>query len=67
MQAVLFYLRQDTRLELEDHILGSNNMAIDLSMNYFQVGAIRGIRHGNVMPFGMLTFGATLFDPQVSE
>jgi hypothetical protein len=63
IQAVLLYYRQDTQLNLEDYVTGTQNTILEMSVNYFQIGAIKGIRKGKALPFGMFTLGATLFDP----
>jgi len=63
IQAVLLYQRQDTQLERKNKITGNKSTLFDMSVNYFQIGAIKGIKRGNVMPFGMFTLGATLFEP----
>jgi hypothetical protein len=67
IQAVLLYQRQESRLDQENDITGNHNSLFDMSVNYFQVGGIRGIHKGKIMPFGMFTLGATLFDPVGSE
>ncbi len=67
IQAVLLYLRQDSRLELKDNLTGSKSALFDMSVNYFQAGGMKGVRQGNIMPFGLFTLGATFFDPKGSD
>lgn len=66
IQAVMLYYRQDSRLELKEDITGSKSTLFDMSVNYFQVGGMKGVWQGNIMPFGVFTLGATLFDPKNS-
>ncbi len=67
IQAVMLYYRQDSRLELQENMTGSKSALFDMSVNYFQVGGMKGVREGNIMPFGLFTLGATLFDPKGSD
>lgn len=66
MQVELLYNRQDTQLEVKERISGQKSNLFDMSVNYFQIGVLRGVEQGNTMPFGFASLGATLFDPQGS-
>jgi hypothetical protein len=60
----LFYSRQDSRLNFKSGAFGTGETLFDMSVEYFQIGALRGIRQGNILPFGVVTLGATNFNPK---
>jgi hypothetical protein len=59
----LFYSRQDSRLDFR-RAFGTKETLFDMSVEYFQIGALRGIQQGNLLPFGVVTLGATHFNPK---
>lgn len=60
----LFYSRQDTRLDFDGGAFGTDETLFDMSVEYFQIGALRGVQQGNLLPFGVFTLGATNFNPK---
>lgn len=60
----LFYSRQDSRLDYKSRASGTRETLFDMSVEYFQIGALRGIQQGNLLPFGVVTLGATNFNPK---
>lgn len=58
-QLALMYTRQDSDLSFKTG--GVNNKVTDLSVEYFQIGGVGGVRQGDLLPFGMVTLGATRF------
>ncbi|MGD8413707.1 MAG: hypothetical protein PVF33_05720, partial [Candidatus Latescibacterota bacterium] len=56
-QLVLLYSRQDSDLSFKSG--GVTHDVTDMSVEYFQIGGIGGVKQGNVLPFGMFTLGAT--------
>jgi hypothetical protein len=58
-QLALLYSRQDSDLSYKSG--GIKNDVTDLSVEYFQIGGIGGVKQGKVLPFGMVTLGATRF------
>jgi hypothetical protein len=60
----LFYSRQDSRLNFKNKAFGTGETLFDMSVEYFQIGALRGIQQGNLLPFGVVTLGATHFNPK---
>ena len=66
-QIELSYSHQKTELLQEDY-WGTNEFSLfDMSVDYFQIGGLRGVRKGKAMPFGFGTVGATLFNPKGDE
>lgn len=60
----LFYSRQDSRLTFDGGPFGSDETLFDMSVEYFQIGVLRGVPKGNVLPYGVFTLGATNFNPK---
>jgi len=58
-QLALLYSRQDSDLTFKTG--GIKHDVTDLSVEYFQIGGVGGVRQGKVLPFGMFTLGATRF------
>ena len=58
----LSYTRQDGALSLDD--FGGLNTLTDMSVNYWQIGAIRSLTQGRVQPFLLLSFGLTYYSPE---
>ena len=67
-QLELLYTRQDSELMWERG--GIKTSVADAKVEYFQIGAIKGIRNDKVMPFTSFTLGATRFssdEPNTSD
>jgi hypothetical protein len=60
-QLALLYSRQDSDLTFKRGSGGVKSDITGMSVEYFQVGGIGGVKQGNTMPFGMVTLGATRF------
>lgn len=60
----LFYSRQDSRLDFKGGAFGTGETLFDMSVEYFQIGVLRGVQQGNLLPFGVFTVGATNFNPK---
>jgi hypothetical protein len=60
-QLELLYNRQDSKLTYQPR-LGIKEDIVDVNVEYWHVGGLQGIRRGNIMPFGSMTFGATRID-----
>jgi hypothetical protein len=63
-QVELLWVMQNSRLDLKRYPSGIKETLFDIATHYFHVGGVYGVRRGNVMPFGSLTLGATLFHPK---
>lgn len=62
---VLWYNRMDTEIRLDSYY-GKTSLG-DASINYFQAGGLYNVDRGTpVVPFTMLTLGATWIDPSSS-
>ena len=62
-QAVLLYQRQETELTYQPN-RGAKETVGDMTVEFWQVGALGGTQNGNVMGFGLITLGATRLVPQ---
>lgn len=61
--AELMYIRSDT--DFKYNYLGYTQATIDLSIEYYQIGAVKQIEVSDkVSPFGAFTLGATRFHPK---
>lgn len=60
-QLELLYNRQDSKVTFQPR-LGIKQDIVDVNVEYWHVGALYGVRRGDVMPFGSMTFGATRVD-----
>ncbi len=65
IQLELSYTRQASLLELEEPPLGTRRELFDMTVEYFQIGALYQYegRSERVMPFGVFTLGWTAFNP----
>ncbi len=65
IQLELSYTRQASVLELEEPPLGAKRELFDMTVEYFQIGALYQYegRSERVMPFGVFTLGWTAFNP----
>jgi len=64
MALELSYTRQDGALDLDNR--DGVNTLTDMSVNYWQIGAVRGLTNGKVKPFVLLSLGATYYSPESS-
>lgn len=63
LQVELFYSRSDSRLDFVEY-RGPTYKLTDLSVNYFQIGALRHVKKiNNIVVYGLGSLGATLFSP----
>lgn len=65
MALELSYTRQDGSLDL-DNRSGVQTLT-DMSVNYWQIGAVRGLLSGKVRPFVTMGLGATYYSPSSSS
>jgi opacity protein-like surface antigen len=59
----LMYNRLDTELEIKEQPFDSIKILTDLSIEYYQAGALYETEKGKFRPFAAFTIGATLFNP----
>ena len=59
VQARLLYRRQDTRMTWKQ--AGSTEDVGDIGVEYWHIGAVGGMRNGNVLPYTGLTLGGTRY------
>ncbi len=59
------YTRQDGALDYDSR--GSKDKLTDMSVNYWQIGAIRGLIDGKVRPFVTTSLGVTYYSPTESS
>lgn len=62
----LSYGRQDGQLDLDQRAGGKTKLT-DMSINHWQIGAVRGIVRGNVIPYVSTSLGLTYFSPSGSS
>jgi hypothetical protein len=60
MQIRLLYRRQDSKLTFKRGG-GIEEDISDLAVEYWHIGAVKGIRKGNLLPYSGITLGATRF------
>lgn len=60
-QLALLYSRQDSELTFKRGAGGVTHDVTAMSVDYFQIGGIGGTVQGNILPFGMVTLGATRY------
>jgi hypothetical protein len=63
-QLEVLYIRQQTRVELEEQPLGTTRELFDIDVEYFQLGAVYRYHFGNIHPFVSGGLGMTEFDPK---
>ncbi len=61
MSLELSYTRQDGALDWDSR--GTTTKLTDMSVNYWQIGAIRGLIDGKVRPFVSTSIGVTYYSP----
>ena len=64
MAVELSYTRQDGALDYENR--SGTTTLTDMSVNYWQIGAVRGLTDGKVRPFVTTSLGATYYSPSES-
>ena len=62
MAIELSYTRQDGALDYETR--NSTSTLTDMSVNFWQIGVVRGLTSGKVRPFLTTAIGATYFSPE---
>ncbi len=61
----LLYARQETELQLKDATTLLTSTLFDMSVEYFQLGGVyEAARSQRVKGYGVVTLGATLYNPQ---
>ncbi len=60
-QIRLLWRREDSDLVFRPFIPGDPSPSVDLSVEYWQIGGVGGVRRGKTMPFTSVTLGATRF------
>jgi len=60
-QLVLLYSRQDSELTFKSTPGGIKRDITGMSVEYFQIGGLGGVKQGPTLPFGMITLGATRY------
>src|SRR5262245_56062281 len=63
-QVELSYSHQPTTLKFQDYFQTHDTPLFDMSVDYFQIGGLRGVKRGKAMPFGYGALGAALFNPK---
>ena len=66
MMVELSFIRQSSYLELKEYGTNITSNLTDLVTEYYQIGVIKGIPKGKVVPFGQFSLGATRFNPAKS-
>ncbi len=61
MAVELSYTRQDGALDYDSR--GSITKLTDMSVNYWQIGAVRGLTKGKIRPFVTTSLGLTYYSP----
>ncbi len=67
MMVELSYGRQNTYLKFKEYGTNITENISDLAIEYYQIGGIKGIKKGNLVPFGQFSLGATRFHPTASN
>ena len=63
IQLEVLWLMHQSALNLQKPGEREVNKLFDINTHYIQIGGIYGKRKKNVMPFGSISFGTTLFSP----
>ncbi len=66
MMVELSFTRQSSYLQLKEWGSGVTSNLTDLVLEYYQIGTIKGIQKGKMVPFGQVSLGATRFNPSNS-
>ncbi len=67
MMVELSFTRQSSFLKLKEYGTNITSNLTDLVLEYYQIGAIKGIPTGKMVPFGQFSLGATRFNPSKAE
>lgn len=59
----LMYMVQPSQMKLREYPSGFTKDLFDMNTHYFQIGVLNELKQGNVVPFGVITLGAAMFDP----
>jgi hypothetical protein len=66
-QLEFFYSYQPTELEIEEYGPFAEKMRVfDMTVEYWHIGVVRGLKRGNIMPFGSFSVGLANFNPKKS-
>lgn len=60
VQARLLYRRQDTNMTWKQVGVGTEDLG-NIGVEYWHIGAVGGMRNGNIMPYTSLTLGTTRY------
>lgn len=63
IQVELLWISEQTHVKLKRYPSGIVEDLFDMSVHYFQAGAVFEMGRGNTRPFGAITIGASLFHP----
>ena len=63
MMIQLLYTRQDTDTELKEYPSGARKSLWPIAIEYFQIGVVRPVRMGKVIPYGVVGVGASNWTP----
>lgn len=58
-QLRLMWRREDSDVTFRAFTPGDPSISRECAVEYYQIGGVGGVRKGNVLPFGMVTLGAT--------
>lgn len=61
------YSRQETGMEFVEHPSKEKTDLFNMAIEYYQLGAMYHFGYGKYIPFGMISLGASRFDPYESE
>ena len=62
----LSYDHQSGELNYDQSLQGTSTLS-NLSVNYWQIGVVRGVPRGNVIPYGTFALGVTYFSPEQAQ
>ncbi len=62
----LSYDHQDGKLDWDERGQPIRTLS-DMSVNYWQIGMVRGVPRGNVVPYGTFALGVTYYNPSESS
>ena len=63
-QLELAWTHQNSRLDIRRFATGIRETLFNMTTDYFQIGVLYGMPKGNMVPFGLVAFGATMFNPK---
>ena len=59
--AEFVYSRSDTKAKYHKYLTGETE-TYDMSLDYFQMGVVKEVKQGKIVPYGTFTLGATWFN-----